>query len=260
MKRELNAILVIASRDVLKFFCDSVRILITFIFPLIFIGVLGSSLQANLGQDAKFNFLLFTFTGVIGQVLFQSTASGIISLIEDRENDFSQEIFITPISRYSIIFGKILGESIVAFFQMIGIIGFGLLFRLPISIEGLIRILPACIIVALFGGAFGLLVLANLKSQRAANQLFPFLIFPQFFLAGVFNPIKELPWYLLIASRLSPMTYAVDLVRSFYYLGSPEYNYVVLIGIAKNLLIIGVVFLVMLIVGTMLFVRGERNR
>jgi hypothetical protein len=37
-----------------------------------------------------------------------STAQGVISLIEDRENDFSQEIFVSPISRYAIVFGKIL--------------------------------------------------------------------------------------------------------------------------------------------------------
>ena len=33
------------------------------------------------------------------------------------------------------------------------------------------------------------MVMANLNSQRAANQVFPFLVLPQFFLAGVFNPI-----------------------------------------------------------------------
>ncbi len=45
----------------------------------------------------------------------------------------------------------------------------------------------------MFGGAFGLLVLSNLGSQRAANQIFPFVMLPQFFLAGVFNPINNLP-------------------------------------------------------------------
>ena len=37
-----------------------------------------------------------------------------MSLIEDRENDFTQELFIAPISRYAIVFGKILGEALVA--------------------------------------------------------------------------------------------------------------------------------------------------
>ena len=48
------------------------------------------------------------------------------------------------------------------------------------------------------------------------NQIFPFVIFPQFFLAGVFTPIKNLPPVLWALSRIAPMTYAVDLVRGVF--------------------------------------------
>jgi ABC-2 type transport system permease protein len=260
MKREINGILTIAYRDFTKFLRDRPRIIVTFIFPIIFIGILGSSLQANIGTAIGYNFLLFTFTGVLAQTLFQSTASGIISLIEDRENDFSQEIFVSPISRYSIIFGKILGESLVAFMQVLGIIVFGLLFRIPISFPQLLGLIPAGLIVCLFGGAFGVMVLANLKNQRTANQLFPFLIFPQFFLAGVFSPIKNLPPYLYILSRIAPMTYAVDFMRSLYYQGSPEYSKIVLHSPLVNFVVITGYFLVFITVGTYLFIKNERNR
>src|SRR5690242_10431880 len=110
--KNLNAILTIAYRDVIKLLRDRTRLIAGLVFPVIFIGALGGSLQANLGARAGFNFLAFVFTGVLGQTLFQSTASGIISLIEDRENDFSQEIFVSPVSRYTIILGKIVGESL----------------------------------------------------------------------------------------------------------------------------------------------------
>src|SRR6267142_78416 len=154
--KQVNAILTLAYRDVMKFLRDRSRILATFIFPIIFIGILGGSLQANIGKALGYNLLLFTFIGVLGQTLFQSTASGVISLIEDRENDFSQEIFISPISRYTIIFGKILGESIVAMLQVIGIIAFGFLIQLPLSISELLSLLPAMLIVCFLGGAFGI--------------------------------------------------------------------------------------------------------
>lgn len=258
--KEVNAVLTLAYRDVMKFLRDRTRIIATFIFPIIFIGVLGGSLQANLGKELGYNFLLFTFIGVIGQTLFQSTASGVISLIEDRENDFSQEIFVSPISRYTIIIGKILGESLVALLQIIGIIAFGFIIQLPLSFTSLFSLIPSMLIVCLLGGAFGILVLANLSSQRSANQLFPFLIFPQFFLSGVFNPIKHLPIYLLILSRIAPMTYAVDFIRSLYYLGKPEYAKVVLYNPFIDLIVIVSMFLFFLVIGTFLFVRNERNR
>ena len=257
---ELNAIMMIAYRDLMRFLNDRSRLLITFIFPVIFIGVLGGSLERNLGQNIGFNFMTFVFTGVLGQTLFQSTASGIISLIEDRENNFTQEIFISPISRYSIMIGKILGESLVSFAQLIGIVLFALVVGVQFTLLQILIMIPVGLIVCFFGGAFGILVLANLSGQRAANQIFPIIIFPQYFLAGVFNPIKDLPPILLFFSRISPMTYALDFVRSIFYLGSPEYDKVVIFNPFIDFTVIGSMFIVFMILGTFLFIRNERNR
>lgn len=258
--KTVNTIITIAFRDLTKFLRDKTRIFASLIFPVVFIGGLGGGLQANLAKAAGYNFFIFIFTGVLAQTLFQSTASGIISLIEDRENDFSQELFVSPVSRSAIIIGKILGETLVSFAQAIGIIIFGLIIGIPLSIDILLRLIPAMFIASFLGGAFGILVLSNLNSQRSANQIFPFLIFPQFFLAGVFSPIKFLPPYLFILSRISPMTYAVDLVRNFYYLGKPEYSKVVLYPLPIDLLIVTVIFIVFVGVGTWLFLKNERNK
>src|SRR3989338_193741 len=228
MNKEINAILTIASRDIIKLFRDRMRLIMGLIFPFVFVGILGTSLQENIGKDLQYNFLTFVFIGVLGQTLFQSTASGIISLIEDRENDFAQELFVAPISRFTLLIGKILGETGVAYSQTVGVIIMGLFLGLRFAPSELILILIGGIICSLAGGSFGLMVLANLQSQRSANQLFPFLIFPQFFLAGVFNPIKHLPPILFVLSRIAPMTYAVDFIRGLYYLGKPEAEEVVL--------------------------------
>lgn len=260
MLHEFNAIIAIAYRDFVKFLKDKQRMIFSLIFPLIFIAALGGSLNANLEQDVGYNFLTFIFVGMLAQTLFQSTASGVISLIEDRENDFSQEIFVSPISRYSIIAGKILGESAVAMVQLLGIFLIGLIIRVPLDIPRLLFLIPFCLIVCLFGGAFGILILSRLSSQRSANQIFPFIMFPQFFLAGVFNPIKDLPFYLWILSRIAPMTYAVDLLRGVYYSGKPEFSKVVLQSMYLNLTIVTILTLIFITVGTYLFVKNERNR
>ncbi len=258
--KEVQAVIAIAYRDLLKFLRDRGRIIATFIFPIIFIGVLGGSLQANIGKELGYNFLLFTFIGVIGQTLFQSTAAGIISLTEDREQDFSQEIFVSPISRYSIIVGKILGESIVAFLQVIGIILFGFVMQIPFEFIQLVQLVPFMLLCCFFGGAFGILVISNLGSGRSAREIFPFVIFPQFFLAGIFNPIKVLPPPLNILSLISPMRYAVDLLRGIYYVGTPSYDKIVLFPVWINLLVICGTGLIFLVIGTFQFVSRERNR
>ena len=259
--RESNAIITIAYRDVLKFLRDPSSIISTVLFPLLFVGMFGVGLQAAFGSNIGYNYLTFIFLGVLAQTLFQSTALGLISLIEDRQNDFAQEMFISPISRYSLVFGKIVGESIVSMLQGIVIIAFGAVIGVQLSWAVLPGLFLASLFSCLLGGAFGLIVLSGLSSQRTANQIFPFLIFPQFFLAGVFSPLKGLPLYLDIASKLAPLRYAVDLTRAVYYQGQPAtYQKVVIASPAVNLLIMAAMFAVFFVGGTMLFVRSERNK
>jgi ABC-2 type transport system permease protein len=90
--------------------------------------------------------------------------------------------------------------------------------------------------------------------------VFPFILFPQFFTAGVFNPIKVLPPILEFLSRISPMRYAVDLTRNVFYSGHPDYVNVTLDSPALNTAVVVALFVVFLIAGTALFVRNERNR
>jgi ABC-2 type transport system permease protein len=187
--------------------------------------------------------LTFAFTGIFAQTLFQSSALGLISLIEDRENDFSQEIFVSPISRYAIIGGKIFGEALVSIAQGVAILAFVVVLGMSISGRQLLGLTVAAVIVCLFGGAFGVLVLANLSSQRAANQVFPFIFL-----------------YLDLVSKISPMRYAVDLARGIFFAGEPGYADIVLQGVPFNLLVIAILFILFLVVGTWLFVWKERNR
>jgi ABC-2 type transport system permease protein len=116
------------------------------------------------------------------------------------------------------------------------------------------------LVVAVYGGAFGLLVLSNLSTQRQANQIFPFLLLPQFFLAGVFNPIHNLPAPLAVLSAISPMRYAVEFTRNVIYGLQPGIPAPQMTPLPVNAAVIAVSFVGFLVVGTFLFVRAERNR
>ena len=258
--RELSAILAIAQRDFVKLLRDRARIISDFAFPLLLVGFLGPALQAGFGSAGGLDLQAFVFTGVLAQTVWQSSALGVVSLIADRDEDFSQEIFVSPISRYSIVAGKILGESLVAMPQAGAILGVGLLLGIKLSPAVLLLLVPVIALVAVFGAAFGILILSNIGSQRTANQIFPFIMLPQFFLAGVINPLHNLPWFLEILSRISPMRYAVDLVRNVYYGFEPSAVPAEASTAPANLAVIGVMLVGFVLVGTARFVRSERNR
>ncbi len=256
----IYAVLTLAYRDLMKLLRDPARLISSLMFPLLFIVILGGSLQSSFGSGSSFDYEAFIFTGVFAQTMFQSAAMGVVSLIDDRENDFSQEVFVSPISRYSIILGKIIGETLVALTQALGILVFGIVVGISFSAGQLVGLAWAAVVTCLFGGAFGVIILSNLNSRRTADQIFPYVMLPQFFLAGVFNPIKALPGFLDVLSRISPMRYAVDLTRDSFYAGRADYASATLQGPAYNITMMAVAFLVFLFIGTLLFVRKEQNR
>jgi ABC-2 type transport system permease protein len=260
MGAELSAIFVIAHRDLVKLLRDRLRIAADFSLPLILVLLLGPTLQAGFGEPGGIEITTFVFTGVLAQSVWQSSAMGVISLIADREEDFSQEIFVSPISRYSIVAGKIIGESLVALPQALAVLVLALVLGIPVSSATLVALMPVVLAMAIYGGAFGILVLSNISSQRTANQIFPFVMLPQFFLAGVFNPIHALPPVLAVLSALSPMRWAVEAVRHVYYGTQPEMVAPELSPVPVVATIILASFVAFIVVGTALFVRAERNR
>lgn len=256
----LSALASITYRDFLKFLRNKPRIMFSLVFPAIFIGVMGGSFQANFGSVIGFNYITFVFIGIWTQTLFSTTAQGLISMATDRDSNFTQELLAAPIPRFVILLGKILGESMAAFLQLIGVTIIAAVIGAQVSMPQILAMIPASILVALLGGSFGVIVMANLKDQQAANQVFPLLLFPQFFLAGLFTPVTNLPPILNILSHLTPLRYAVDLLRGCYYAGTPEYSKVVILAPWINAIIVLVMVVVFLTLGTYLYAKNEKDK
>ena len=170
IRREAAAAGAIAARDVTKLLRDPIRLIGGLVFPALFIGVLGGAFASNF-ESPGIDLLPFIFAGQLAQGVWQSAALGLISILEDRENDFSQEIFVAPIGRRTILAGKILGESLVAFPQAFTVMLFGIVLGIPLTLAQVFAIIPALILVAIFGASFGALIVSLLPNQRSANPL-----------------------------------------------------------------------------------------
>lgn len=256
----LWAILAIAQRDLIKLVRDRPRLAVNLAFPILLIAGLGSVLQSTVGRVTGLDAVTLAFSGVLAATLFQSAAAGMISIVEDRENDFSRELFVTPVSRLTLVTGKITGETSVALFQGGCVVAFAALFGVRMTAEQLARMLPPCLACCLLGGAFGLATIAALPNQRAAMQIFQFLIIPQYVLGGVLVPLHGLPTYLDALAWAMPLRYAVELNRAAFYAGTPGYGQVVTGGPLLDVAVIGGLFVVLLIVGALVFDYRERTR
>src|SRR5487761_1545143 len=181
LSHQLHGVLAVAQRDVVKLRRDRVRLAISLAFPILVIVGLSSVLQPALERSSGLSTTPILFTGVLAATLFQSAAGGMMSLIQDRDTDFTRELFIAPISRVALVAGKVLGESLVALVQGLGIVAFALAIGVRFSAGEAVALVPASLAACAVGAAFGLVTLAALPNQRAALQVLPFLVLPQYF-------------------------------------------------------------------------------
>jgi len=257
---ELSAVLAIAQRDLTKLLRDRLRLAVTLAFPLVLIIGLGNVLQPTVGRVTGLNAMTIAFTGVLAATLFQSAAAGMISIVEDRENDFSRELFVTPVSRLTLVVGKVTGETLVALCQATCIIAVSIAFGVRMSPAQFALLLGPCIACCLLGAAFGLATIAAVPNQRSAMQVFQFLILPQYVLAGVVAPLHGLPSYLDVLAWAMPLRYAVELTRAGFYAGIPGYGEVVTFGPIPDVVVICLLFVALLVTGSVLFEYRERMR
>ena len=153
---------------------------------------------------------------MIVNTLYQMTIGGVVSLIEDRENDFTQEMFVSPISRYAIIIGKISGSSITSLFRLVGVFAVALLLRISLGVE-IIRLLLPSPILCLAGGALGMYFISFVRDPKVAGMESLLRVFPQLFLSSVLIPIRHASALLALLTSMMPMTYSVDLARAVFY-------------------------------------------
>ena len=258
--KELNAVATIAARDITLFFKSPGMIIMSLAMPLLMMGMLGGSLAQNMAAGLGFNYGKFMLVGMLVNMLFMSTTSGISSLVEDHFTDFTQEMMISPVSRYSIVIGKIIGSSFGAIVSLIGTLVVGLVMGITLPVSQILAVLALSPLMCLSAGALAMIVIGLIKSNKMANLAVMLITMPQMFLSGAIIPINNSSGLLFVISRLMPMTYCLDLVRAVVYAGTPEYDSVVLFNPAVTLVAIIAITAVCLMIGTLFFARSEKNK
>ncbi len=257
---EINATFAIAWREILRAVKSPASLAFTVIFPVLFIGVLGGSISQNFGAALPYAYLPFMVIGMIAMSMYQGTIASITSLVEERENDFTAELFVAPISRYAVLVGKLIGSAVATLVSLVGIVAMIVVMGIPMDPGDLLRVVALAPVLALAGGSLGIIFIGFVHDPKTAAVGMPLLVFPQMFLSGAMIPVAASSGILGLLSKIIPMTYSIDLARNIFYLGKPEYAAAVLHPLWLDLAVTGAFFVVFLVVGTHFFVRAGRNR
>ena len=258
--RELNTVVTVAAREITIFLKSPGTAIMSLAMPIVMMGMIGGNLMQNMAGGLGFNFGQFMLVGMLVNMLFMTTTMGTASLVDDHHTDFNQEMLVSPVSRYSLVIGKILGSSFGAIAGMAGTLAVGAAMRISLPFGKLLLLLALSPLMCLSAGALAIIVIGLIKNKRAVNIAIMLITMPQMFLSGAIIPIHHSSGVLLVLSRMMPMTYCIDLARAIVCAGTPEYDKVVMFNPIVNFAAIAVLTVVCLAIGTFFFARSEKNR
>jgi len=258
--RELSSVFAVMAREITAYLKSPGAAIMSLAMPIVMMGMIGGNLMQNMAGGIGFEFGPFMLVGMLVNMLFMITSMGMASMVDDHDIDFNQEMLVSPVSRYSLVIGKILGSAFAGIVSMTGTLIVGLIMGITLPIGKLLLILALSPLMCLTGGALAMMVIGLVKSRKTANLAVNLIVMPQMFLSGAIIPIGNSSGALMVLSRLMPMTYCLDLARAVVYAGTPEYDSVVMFDPIINFAAIAVLTMVCLIIGTFLFARSEKNR
>src|SRR3954469_10574498 len=118
--RDVEVVYGIWLRDVKKFWRERSRLFGGIARPILWLLILGSSLKPvvnNATLTGGHDYTQYIFPGVIALTLIFAAMQSAMSIIWDREFGFLKEVLAAPVSRLSIIIGKIVGGATQATLQ-----------------------------------------------------------------------------------------------------------------------------------------------
>lgn len=219
------------------------------LFPTIFIPLFF--LVVNVGQAARIfptgstpflkgqNYGAFQLPSSL--LLSASFGGAALYLVEEIVGGYFDKLRATPISRMSLILGRLYAEFLRTLAVAALMVGLAMLFGIRIK-SGVLGFLVLIVMVATWAMVFsGFIQLIALKSRSAAaTQGAGMIFFPLLFLTPGFVPRSQLTRPMEIAATCNPVTYIMEAARSLILEG---FNGAVL---AKGFAVIAVTMALML--------------
>ncbi|MEE9389824.1 MAG: ABC transporter permease [Candidatus Aminicenantaceae bacterium] len=248
-----TAVYVLWIREMKRFVRAKSRVVGALGMPLFFLAFLGMGFRrmAIPGIAEDMNYIQFLVPGIMGMsIIFSSTFAG-MSVLWDREFGFLKEIMVAPVSRISVVLGRIAGGVTTAMIQAVFILGISII--MGFKILSILSLLLAIIFILLIAVTFlglGLIIASKMRDMQGFGIVINFIIFPLFFLSGALYPIENFPTAVRYISYIDPLTYGVDGLRaSLLHVSS--------FSIVFNFLILGAFSLVMVLLGAYFFEKSE---
>lgn len=221
-------------REIKRFTRNKGRLVGSMAMPALFLIVLGSGFGGVFRYRSDTSYAEFIGPGIVAMSLLFSSMFGGMNVLWDKQFGFLKEILVAPVSRIAIMAGQTMGTVTTSMAK-------ALVFLIALLVGGLVRsdlhgLCLALVFMFLISASFvsvGIAFASRMTDPHAFPLIMNFLIMPVFFLSGALFPLDRIPDWLLVTSRMNPLTYGVDGMR--FALGAP-YQFSPLLNLAVLLL------------------------
>jgi ABC-2 type transport system permease protein len=188
-----------------------------FVFPSLFLAVntggAGSAVDLP-GFPEVHGFLDFQLAGAMVQSTMLSAVSAGTSLALDIETGFMDRLMTAPISRFSVVLGRVLANVVLGFLTGIWFLGIGLIFGAHIlsGVDGALLVIS---LAGLCAGAFGGIgTWLALRAGRVSvvQGMFP-LVFVILFLSSAYFPQALLEQPAKDVAEVNPLSFIAEGMR-----------------------------------------------
>jgi ABC-2 type transport system permease protein len=176
-------------------------------------GGAGSAVELP-GFPPVQSFLQFMLAGAMMQSLMLAGNSGGIAMAVDIEMGFTDRLFAAPISRFTVVLGRLAGTAALGFLSALWFLAIGLAFGAEIE-SGVPGALIAIVLVtasALAVGGIGAAIALRTGTASVVQSLFP-LIFVVLFLSSSFFPQELMIEPAKTIAAYNPMSFIVNGIR-----------------------------------------------
>ncbi|WP_075618659.1 ABC transporter permease [Paenisporosarcina indica] len=169
-----------------------------------------------------------------------------IGLLRERMTGTLERLLSTPIKRWEIVMGYLLGYGLFAVIQTIIVVLYAINVLDMVLKGSMWHVLLINLLIALVALSLGILLSSFATSEFQMIQFIPLVIIPQVFFTGII-PISGMPEWLQMFSNVMPISYGANALKSVMYkgqgLGDVQFDILALMGFAVVFIVLNIVAL-----------------
>ncbi|MBK5294094.1 MAG: ABC transporter permease [Acidobacteriia bacterium] len=210
-------------RDLIRFWRERTRVLGFLGTPVIFWLIVGSG----------FGDMAYFFPGTLTLSVMFSALFSMMSLIEDRREGFLLSMMVSPAPRASMVLGKVLGSSTLAWMQALVLLAFLPLAGFSVTPLLLAQLAGTLFLIAFAFTSLGFLFAWKMDSTQGFHAIMNLVLFPLWMVSGSLFTMAQAHGPMQWLMRANPLTYSVAAIRRILNPaltdGSPELRLSILV-------------------------------